>query len=86
MRSIEFTKNAFEDFLEWESSDKSIFKRIVRLIKETQRTPFEGEGQPEPLKHQFKGFWSKRIDQKHRLIYKVEEEKLIIAGCKGHYE
>lgn len=86
MRNVEFTKNAFEDFLEWESIDKSIFKRIVKLIKETQRSPFEGEGKPEPLKHQFKGYWSKRIDQKHRLIYKVEEEKLAIVGCKGHYE
>lgn len=82
---IEFSARAWEDYLHWQAVDKPMLKRINSLIKECQRTPFEGTGKPEPLKHEFAGFWSRRIDLEHRLVHAVEGEVLRIAQCRYHY-
>lgn len=82
---IKFSSNGWEDYLHWQSADKTILKRINRLIQEIQRAPFEGIGKPEPLKHQLSGFWSRRIDDRHRLVYTIEHDILLIAQCRDHY-
>ncbi len=83
---ISFETNAFDEYSDWAFADKKIFNKIVKLIKEIQRTPFEGTGNPEPLKHDKSGQWSRRITQEHRLVYEVSDDKVIIYSCKGHYE
>jgi toxin YoeB len=83
--TIKFSSNGWDDYLYWQSADKTILKRINRLIQEIQREPFEGIGKPEPLKHQLSGFWSRRIDGQHRLVYAIENETLLIAQCRDHY-
>ena len=83
---ISFVQRSWEDYNQWQEDDKKIFKRIQRLIKETLREPFSGIGKPEPLRNNLKGYWSKRINDEHRLVYKVEEGQLIIISCKYHYE
>lgn len=85
MRTITFHAQAWEDFRAWAEQDPKLFARLVRLISETAKEPFGGIGKPEPLKHQLKGYWSRRITDEHRLVYKVTEEAIIIAGCKYHY-
>ena len=85
MRSIEFDSNGFDDLAWWIKQDRKTAIRIVRLIKEVQRTPFKGTGKPEPLKHELKGCWSRRITKEHRLVYKVTEEKIRILACRYHY-
>jgi toxin YoeB len=85
MRTITFHAQAWEDFRGWAEQDPKVFARLVRLISETAKEPFGGIGKPEPLKHQLKGYWSRRITDEHRLIYKVTEDAVIIAGCKYHY-
>lgn len=86
MRLVAFHQTAFDDYNDWAKSDRKLFERIRRLINETARTPFEGTGKPEPLKHQLKGYWSRRISDEHRLVYKVTQEYLIIVSCKYHYD
>ena len=86
MRRIVFESGAFDDFTQWLSQDKSTYQRIIKLIKDIQRTPFTGLGKPEPLRHDLKGYWSRRIDQEHRLVYKVTDAEIIIIACKYHYE
>jgi toxin YoeB len=76
---------AWEQYLYWQNTDKSKLKRINELIKSATRTPLEGLGNPEPLKHQLAGFWSRKIDSEHRLVYTIQEENLIIASCRYHY-
>ena len=83
---ITFTENAWEDYVYWQSIDKKIIKRINKLIKEIQRIPFEGTGKPEPLKYDLAGYWSRRIDREHRLVYQVEENAIIIITCRFHYD
>ena len=83
---ISFTQKSLEEYQTWATEDKKIFKKISDLIKEICRTPFEGSGKPEPLKHELSGFWSRRITQEHRLVYKVENDAVYIASCKYHYE
>lgn len=83
--NIKFSSNAWEDYLYWQSADKTILKRINRLIEEIKRDPFAGIGKPEPLKHHLSGFWSRRIDDRHRLVYAIENETLLIAQCRDHY-
>lgn len=83
---LSFTINAWEDYLYWQQIDKKVLKKINRLIKEIQRTPFEGIGRPEQLKYEFVGYWSRRIDLEHRLIYQVDEDELKIYGCRFHYD
>ena len=83
---ITFSKNAWEDYTSWLIEDKSILKKINDLIKEIQRTPYEGKGKPEPLKYDLAGLWSRRIDREHRLVYQVKENEILIYGCKYHYD
>jgi toxin YoeB len=71
---------------EWGKEDKKVFKKILELIKDIQREPFSGIGKPEPLKYEFQGYWSRRITNEHRLVYKIEEDLLIILSCKYHYD
>jgi toxin YoeB len=85
MRLISFTPDAFEQFCDWRDTDKKIQNKIIKLIEDVHRNPFEGLGKPEPLKHNFKGFWSRRINDEHRLVYEVTNEQICIVGCKYHY-
>ena len=84
-RRIVFESSAFEDFTEWTVLDKKIYRKIVELIKDINRSPFEGLGKPEPLKHDLSGFWSRRIDREHRLFYQVTDEEIVIISFKYHY-
>ncbi len=77
---------AWTDYVAWQQEDKKTLKRINALIKETIRTPFEGTGKPEPLRGDLSGCWSRRIDEKNRLVYRVTPERLEICSCKSHYE
>jgi len=85
MKKVVFEGNAFQDFTEWATADRKIYKRIVDLIKDILRQPFTGIGKPEPLKHELKGYWSRRINDEHRLVYKVSDEAVTIISCKYHY-
>ncbi|MDY7574772.1 Txe/YoeB family addiction module toxin [Actimicrobium sp. CCI2.3] len=82
---IEWSEEAWEDYLYWQQTNKASLKRIHALIKDIQRNPFDGIGKPEPLKHHLAGFWSRRIDDEHRLVYAVEDDRLKIAQCRYHY-
>jgi toxin YoeB len=82
---IIFLSPGWEDYLYWQNTDKAMLKKINSLIKEIERLPFEGNGKPEPLKHNLAGWWSRRINLEHRLIYKVEDRSIIILQCKYHY-
>jgi toxin YoeB len=84
MRLI-FAENAWTDYLYWQNADKKTLKRINALIKEIQRTPFSGIGKPEQLKFGLSGYWSRRIDREHRIVYKVVEDDLLIAQLRNHY-
>jgi toxin YoeB len=85
MRQVVFHAKAFSELLEWASQDMKKTKKIFDLIENTQRTPFEGLGKPEPLKYDFQGCWSRRIDDEHRLVYSVTDESIIIISCRYHY-
>ena len=80
-----FSENAWEDYLYWQNTDKQILKRINELIKDIRKNKYKGIGKPEPLKHNLSGYWSRRINNEHRLIYKVEEDKIMIAQLRYHY-
>ena len=82
---IVFSSQAWEDYLHWQQTDRKLIKRINNLIKEVVRTPFEGTGKPEPLRHALGGYWSRRINDEHRLIYKVEGDSVLIAQARYHY-
>ncbi len=89
--NIEFTKNAWEDFEYWIESDKDIINKIKELLKSIRENPFKGIGKPEPLKFGLKGYWSRRITQEHRLVYKVTgtkrvDQKCTIIQCRFHYD
>lgn len=81
-----FTDESWEDYLYWQQTDKKILKKINELLKDVARSPYEGIGKPEPLKHKYSGYWSRRIDLEHRLIYKVEGQNILIAKCRFHYD
>ncbi len=83
---LEFRERAFEDLQYWVQVNPRTAKRLLRLIEETQRDPFAGPGKPEPLKGELSGWWSSRINQEHRLIYRVEGTSLIIAQARGHHD
>jgi toxin YoeB len=83
---IAFHPQAWDDYLYWQQTDKVMLKRINLLIRDIQREPFSGLGKPEPLKFNFSGYWSRRIDDEHRVVYKVEEDEIILAQLRGHYE
>lgn len=76
---------AWEDYLYWQHNDKKTLKKVNSLIKDIQRTPFSGIGSPEPLKHSLSGWWSRRINLEDRLVYKVENDSVIILQCRKHY-
>ena len=80
-----FSEQAWEDYLYWQKTDKQLLKRINMLIKDIKREPFEGIGKPEPLKHALSGYWSRRINDEHRFVYKVNEDSLLIAQLRYHY-
>ena len=82
---LTWTSTAWNDYLYWQSTDKKKLKRINQLIKETLREPFSGIGNPEALKHDLQGFWSRRIDGEHRLVYTIAEDELVIVACRYHY-
>ena len=83
---LTFTENAWGDYLFWQKTDKKIVTKINGLIKEIQRTPFEGTGKPEPLRYDLAGYWSRRIDREHRLVYQVVENELLVYACRFHYD
>ena len=83
---ITFSKNAWNDYLSWQKEDKKILRRINELIKDIQRTPFEGIGKPEPLKYDLAGYWSRRIDLEHRLVYQYRDDEILIYACRFHYD
>jgi len=80
-----FSENAWEDYLYWQRTDKKLLKRINSLIKYIEREPFEGIGKPEPLKHALSGFWSRRINEEHRIVYKIQDDSIPIAQLGYHY-
>lgn len=83
--NLVFSDHAWDDYLFWQKPDKKILRRVNALIKETQRNPFEGLGKPEPLKHALSGYWSRRINDEHRFVYKVTEDSIHIAQLRYHY-
>uniref|UniRef100_UPI00405698EF Txe/YoeB family addiction module toxin n=1 Tax=Candidatus Electronema sp. TaxID=2698783 RepID=UPI00405698EF len=85
VKSLEFDPSAFDDLAWWMETDRKKALRIVKLLKEVQRTPFEGTGKPEALKHELSGCWSRRIDDEHRLVYEVQEDKIRVLACRYHY-
>ncbi len=85
MRYI-FVDESWEDYLYWQRTDKKILSKINDLLKDISRSSYSGIGKPEPLKHKYKGFWSRRIDGEHRLIYKVKDDEVLIAKCRFHYD
>ena len=85
VKNLEFDSAGFEDFAWWVENDRKKALKIINLIKDIQRNPFEGIGQPEKLKHELSGCWSRRIDQEHRLVYEVLETKIRILACRYHY-
>ena len=80
-----FADEAWDDYLHWQKQDKRMLERINTLIRETQREPFTGLGKPEPLKHALAGFWSRRITEEHRMVYKIEGNALLLAQLRYHY-
>lgn len=86
MRRVTFEPEVLSQFIEWATEDKKTFLRIADLLKEMQRTPFEGKGKPEPLRHDLKGFWSWRVTDEHRIVYEVRDETMTVISCKYHYQ
>ena len=84
-RKLVFSDEAWEDYLHWQEMDRSMIRRINQLIKDVRRSPYEGIGKPEPLKHQLAGWWSRRIDAEHRFVYRVTENAVEIATLRHHY-
>ena len=80
-----FSEHAWEDYLYWQETDKNMLKRINRLIREITRHPFTGSGKPEPLKHGLSGYWSRRINDEHRIVYRPAEDAILIAQLRYHY-
>jgi toxin YoeB len=85
-KKLAWTDEAWADYLYWQTQDKKTLKRINKLIEDTKRTPFEGIGKPEPLKHHLSGFGSRRITDEHRLVYAVEQNQILIVQARYHYE
>ena len=82
---VTFSSAAWDHYLYWQTTDKKILKRINLLIKDIKRTPYEGIGKPEPLKHGLSGYWSRRINDEHRIVYKFKEDAILIAQLRYHY-
>lgn len=86
VRRVLFTPDAWDDYVYWQGQDRKTLKRINQLIRETQRTPFEGIGKPEALKANLSGFWSRRIDDTNRLVYEANDWQVSIISCRYHYQ
>ena len=86
IKRIQWDLDAWAEYCEWQQLNKTVLKRINALIRDMQREPFTGIGKPEPLKGNLRGFWSRRINDEHRIVYAVEDELIVIIACKGHYE
>ena len=84
-RKLTFSNEAWEDYLYWQDTDRSMLSRINQLIKDVRRSPYNGIGKPEPLKHQLTGWWSRRIDGEHRFLYRVTEQAIEISNLRNHY-
>jgi toxin YoeB len=82
---VVFSKQGWEDYLHWQASDPRLLQRLNGLIRECARTPFQGTGKPEPLRGDLAGWWSRRLTQEHRLVYRMEGDDLLIAQCRYHY-
>jgi toxin YoeB len=80
-----FSERAWEDYLYWQETDRRLVARIHQLIRDIQREPFSGIGKPEPLRHAFQGYWSRRINEEHRIVYKILEDSVLIAQLRYHY-
>ncbi len=80
-----FSEHAWEEYLHWQKTDRKVGQRMNALIRDVQRTPFEGIGKPEPLKHALSGYWSRRITDEHRLVYQVEGDAILVAQLRYHY-
>jgi toxin YoeB len=83
---LTFSENAWEEYVLWQKDDIRMVKKINTLIKDIQRHPFDGLGKPEPLKFDLAGFWSRRIDNEHRLVYRVVDKEILIYNCRYHYD
>ena len=83
---ITFSTHAWDDYTTWLKEDRKMLSKINQLIKDIQRTPFEGIGKPEALKYDLGGYWSRRIDREHRLVYKIDHDTIIIISCRYHYD
>lgn len=83
--NLSWARTAWDDYLYWQAHDKKILRRINTLIRDIKRSPFDGLGDPEPLRHNWSGYWSRRIDREHRLVYKVENKLIFVAQCRYHY-
>ncbi len=81
-----WTDDAWNDYIYWSTQDKKTLKRINQLLKDIDRNRYDGIGKPEALKHELQGFWSRRIDETNRLVYRIENDSIIILHCRGHYE
>jgi len=81
-----FTESAWQDYLWFQEKDRRLLKRINALVKDSMRTPFEGLGKPKPLKADLSGYWSRRINSEHRLVYEITETDIVIIACRYHYE
>jgi toxin YoeB len=86
MRGVAFLPKAFEDFYWWATQDRRILARITELVRDIDRQPFSGLGKPEPLKHELRGLWSRRITDEHRLVYKVTDNEIVVVSCRFHYD
>lgn len=80
-----FSERAWEDYLYWQQTDRKLVARIHQLIRDIQRKPFSGIGKPEPLRHAFEGYWSRRINDEHRIVYKIKDDSILIAQLRYHY-
>ena len=81
-----FVDESWEDYLFWQKTDKKILNKINTLLKDISYNPYSGLGKPEPLKYKYQGFWSRKIDNEHRLIYQVKNDEILIAKCRFHYD
>jgi toxin YoeB len=83
---LSFFDKPWDEYLYWQQTDLKILRKINNLLKEISRTPYEGLGKPEPMKHNLANYWSRRIDQEHRLVYRVEDDTIYVLQCRYHYE
>ncbi len=86
MKRVILEDKAYKEFIEWAERDFDIFKKVDTLLRDISRDPFKGLGKPEPLKHKYQGYWSRRITGEHRIIYKMENNAIVVVSLKGHYD